>query len=242
MRALIPGSLLCVAVALLAVVWPGPAGAQVSLSVERTVWVSATGTPEENCTGLRNALDSISGPATLENGHLVKVGPGRYDCGSTTVNVPAFVAVEGAGIEVTFVTGDQDSVNEGVVTFGPDSGFSELRSMSVAHLGGAITDAIAVRVVAPSEVVLENVVLVSPAGPTSSTALHAEETAAGAVLVVTRHSVVAGPTAVAASGDATIQLESTRFDGPVTETSGGSVMCVNSFTNALVPLDSTCSP
>ncbi len=242
MRALIPSSLLCVAAALLAVVWSAPARAQVSLVVERTMWISATGTAAENCTALRNVLDSIPGPGTLANAYLVKVGPGRYDCGLTTVNVPAFVAVEGAGIEVTLITGSQSSPTEGVVTFNTSSGFSELRSMTVAHLGGAIDDAIAVGVGASTEVVLENVVLVSPPGPTNSTALRAAATDAGAVFVVARHSVVSGPTAATAAEGATIQLVSTRVNGPVTETSGGSIMCANSFTNTLAPLNSNCSP
>jgi len=122
MRASIQVPMLYVAAALLAAAWSAPVSAQVSMAVERTIWVSATGTAAENCTALRNVLDGITAPTTIEDSYLVKVGPGRYDCESSAVNVPPFVAVEGAGIEVTFVTGDQDSATEGVVTFGPDSG------------------------------------------------------------------------------------------------------------------------
>ena len=227
---------------LLAVAFPGPSTAQLSLTVDRTMWVSATGTPEENCTVLRNVLDSIPGPASLENAYLVNVGPGRYACGTNTVRVPSFVAVEGAGAEVTEIRGNRNSPTSGVVTFDQMSGFAELRSLTVRHLGGAINHAIAVRVEAPAEVRLENVVLRSPAGPTNSSALAAAEGLAGSVFVIVRNSGLFAPTAAKAIGDATIQLLSTKISGTLTETSSGSIECASSFTDALVPLDSTCSP
>ena len=82
-------------VGLMVAVLPSVVGAQTSLTVNRVKWVSAADTDTKNCTALRDTLAAISGSAS--NSYLVKLEPGVYACGTNTVSVPSFTAIEGAG-------------------------------------------------------------------------------------------------------------------------------------------------
>jgi hypothetical protein len=76
------------------------AGAQI-----RTVLVSPVpGDPLASGNALRNALAGISSPSST-NRWLLKVEPGIYDVGTTSLQMRSWVDIEGSGIGVTTIRG-----------------------------------------------------------------------------------------------------------------------------------------
>ncbi|HEV8582444.1 MAG TPA: hypothetical protein VGX68_25535 [Thermoanaerobaculia bacterium] len=101
----------------------GPASAQI-----RTVLVSPVpGDPVGSGTALRNALTGISSPSST-NRWLLKIEPGIYDVGSTSLQMRSWVDIEGSGIGVTTIHGSVDSSLDGTVN---GANNAELRLLTV---------------------------------------------------------------------------------------------------------------
>ena len=98
------------------------------LRFARTIVISPTGTPAENCTALRNVLFGITDNAA-DNRYVVKLEPGVYDCGSIWVTMKSFVDIEGSGEQTTLIQGSIPHPN-GVVNGSDDS---ELRALTVVN-------------------------------------------------------------------------------------------------------------
>jgi hypothetical protein len=119
----------------------GPTG----LTFVRTVLVSPQSTQAASGTALRSALASIT-TASATNRWLVKIEPGIYDVGNTTLAVPDFVDVEGSGMSSTQILGHGNaSLTAAVVALAPTI---ELRSLTT-HCDGAACAAILIQSGAP---------------------------------------------------------------------------------------------
>jgi hypothetical protein len=119
-------SLVCLA-ALWFLSLAGSAVAQV-----RTVLVSPVpGDPVASGTALRNALAGISSPSST-NRWLVKIEPGTYDIGTTSLPMRPWVNIEGSGIDATTIRGTVDggpSNNMGTVNGASNT---ELRLLTIS--------------------------------------------------------------------------------------------------------------
>jgi hypothetical protein len=112
---------------------PGPAGPPGAPSV-RTVIVGPAGTATENGTALRAALASIT-TASATNPWLLKIEPGTYDLGTSTLYMKPYVDVEGSGEVVTTIR----SAGGGPAVSG--AGPAEMRLLTVQHAGGGSVSA-----------------------------------------------------------------------------------------------------
>jgi hypothetical protein len=102
----------------------------------RTVLVSPVpNNPTASGTALRNALAGISSPSST-NRWLLKIEPGIYDVGTTSLQMRSWVDIEGSGIGVTTVRGSVDARPnfDGTIN-GADS--SELRLLTVEAQGSS---------------------------------------------------------------------------------------------------------
>lgn len=98
----------------------------------RTIVVSPVGpTASDNCQNLRAALDGIT-DNSADNPYLIKLEPGVYDCGDTSLDMKTYVDIEGSGRGITRIQGAVGS-GRGVVRVAEQT---ELRHLSVTHLGG----------------------------------------------------------------------------------------------------------
>jgi hypothetical protein len=100
----------------------------------RTVVVGPVGTPAQNGAALLAALAGIT-TAAPGNPWLLKLEPGIYAVGTTSVVMKPFVDVEGSGEGVTRITG-QGNASNAVGTVHAVSN-SELRFLTVENTGGA---------------------------------------------------------------------------------------------------------
>jgi hypothetical protein len=100
------------------------------------------GNPIASGTALRNALSGIASPSST-NPWLVKVEPGIYDIGTTSLPMRAWVDVEGSGSGTTTIQGNVNGSGLNAATInGADN--AELRDVTVlAAASGATTDVIA---------------------------------------------------------------------------------------------------
>ncbi|MEM7353327.1 MAG: hypothetical protein AAF657_21200 [Acidobacteriota bacterium] len=89
--------------------------------------------PPASCTALLNTLSSITGAGDA-NRFLVKIGPGKYDCGDQTLAMQPYVDVEGSGMESTLITGT--GLNA-LVTAADDA---ELREMKLEVVADSTAD------------------------------------------------------------------------------------------------------
>jgi hypothetical protein len=121
------------------------AGAQI-----RTVLVSPVpGNPVASGTALRTALSGISSPSST-NPWLLKIEPGIYDIGTTSLPMRSWVDIEGSGMGVTTIRGNVDAAPafDGTIN-GADN--AELRLLTVQATGtGASSAAIAISNVSAS--------------------------------------------------------------------------------------------
>jgi hypothetical protein len=123
--------------ALLLVTFAESATAQI-----RTVLVSPVpGNPVASGTALRNALAAISSPSAT-NPWLVKIEPGIFDVGTTSLQMRSWVDIAGSGIGVTTIRGSVDGES---LTAGTINGASnaELRLLTVHATGSGAPNAIA---------------------------------------------------------------------------------------------------
>jgi hypothetical protein len=88
-------------------------------------------TPQTNGTALLNNLAGIIADAS--NPYLIKLGPGIYDIGTSSLQMKPYVDVEGSGENTTIITGSIDSGSSGVVRGASNA---EIRFLTVRNIGG----------------------------------------------------------------------------------------------------------
>ena len=101
----------------------------------RTVVVSPVGTATENGVALLNALTGITG-ASVNDPYLLKIEPGVYNLGTSSLQMKEGVDVEGSGEKTTIITAS----GYATYTLGTVMGASntELRFLSVTNTGGIV--------------------------------------------------------------------------------------------------------
>ena len=109
-----------------------------SAQTSRIVVVQPTpGNATASGTTLRNALSGISSPSST-NRWLVKIDPGIYDIGSTSLPMRSYVDVEGSGIGSTVITGlvDGSNLDAGIINGVSNA---ELRMLTISETGNSTT-------------------------------------------------------------------------------------------------------
>jgi hypothetical protein len=110
----------------------------------RTVIVRADGSASANGDALLAALQEIDlgTHAVCPDPHVspcvVKLEPGTYDVGSTTVEMIGFVDIEGSGVGVTKVKGSVASAADGLLNLENNSAVRHLSLMNSVTSGNAI--------------------------------------------------------------------------------------------------------
>ena len=178
----------------------------------RSIIVEATGpTDSDNCTALLDAL-AETGSATADAPYLIKLGPGRFDCGEAEVTLPAFVHLEGAGQAATEITSDADysSTNgDPVVASLRLQNDSSLRRVSVTNFGGN-EDVIALRTGSANVIISE--AFISAAATSGSIARALEITGGSMILtdVTAASSSSFFSTAISVSPTAVVKMNRVR--------------------------------
>jgi hypothetical protein len=108
----------------------GPTGPSPSPRFVTTVVVSPVGTPAENGAALLAALAGIT-DASASKPYLLKLEPGIYDVGATTLVAKDFVDIEGSGRDVTTVQGEISSAGDGVIAISTSN--LEVRDLTVLN-------------------------------------------------------------------------------------------------------------
>jgi hypothetical protein len=112
---------------------PAPYALFAKTIYRRTIVVSPAGTATENGTALLDALAGIT-DASGANPYLIKLEPGVYDLGTSTLQMKEHVDIEGSGEWVTKITAaGSASLNTGTVK---GSDMAELRFLGVWNSGG----------------------------------------------------------------------------------------------------------
>ena len=107
--------------------------------IDRMIIVSPNpgDTPQANGTALLNTLAGL--PWNGSNPYLIKLGPGTYDIGTTSLQMKQFVNVEGSGVELTTITGHPSSPancdSSAAVVHG--SQHAEIRSLTISNVGAS---------------------------------------------------------------------------------------------------------
>jgi hypothetical protein len=122
------------------------------------VVVSPVGTPADNGAALIAGMAAITS-ANANRPWLLKIDPGVYDLGASSLAVKPFVDVEGSGEEATVVRSAASSATISV----PGSWTGELRALRVENLGGD-TSAVAVDVAAGGTPRFRDLVVVATGG------------------------------------------------------------------------------
>jgi hypothetical protein len=109
------------------------------IAIDRMIIVSPNpgDTPQANGTALLNTLAGL--PWNGSNPYLIKLGPGTYDIGTTSLQMKQFVNVEGSGVELTTITGHRSSPancdSSAAVVHG--SQHAEIRSLTISNVGAS---------------------------------------------------------------------------------------------------------
>jgi hypothetical protein len=121
---------------------PGPQGPMGIPGVNgagfaRTYVVTATGTPAQNGTLLRNTLANVASPSSLSPARLV-LEPGRYEVGTTALVMRPYVDVEGGGPLNTRIVGAPtgSGISSGVVSLVDNM---VLRGVTIENVQGNAT-------------------------------------------------------------------------------------------------------
>ncbi len=152
----------------------------------RTIVLSPGPSAAANGADLLAALASISGNGIgTDDRWLIKLEPGIYNVGTSTVGMKDFVDIEGSGEAVTLSLGDRNEKFTGVVSlrFG-----SELRYVSVQNDGTSNTNATAISVSTSDFGRLTHVTAIAADASTNNTALLVNDNAT----VIVRDSVLDG--------------------------------------------------
>jgi hypothetical protein len=119
--------------------------AAVSLAVNRVLFVSATGTPAQNCQSLYETLADVSPKASAASPYVVKLEPGLYDCTDLgqTLLIGPWVTVEGFGADQTMILGCPYGASGdpfGVLTMKANSSirFVGVTCCNFCHSGGPV--------------------------------------------------------------------------------------------------------
>jgi hypothetical protein len=117
-------------------------GANTVAAQIRTVIVSPVpGDPVASGTALRKELAGISSPSAT-NRWLLKIEPGTYDVGGTSLVMRPYVDVEGSGIDATTIKGNGDASGfENATIAGAEN--TELRLLTVQAIGSTTSSVIA---------------------------------------------------------------------------------------------------
>lgn len=106
----------------------------------RTIYVSGGGTDAANGTALTTALANISGNSATSP-YLVKIEPGVYDIGVSTLTMKTYVDIEGSGQNATFIK-SQRSQSSAAANAAAVAGAvnAEIRELTITNsgAGGAI--------------------------------------------------------------------------------------------------------
>jgi hypothetical protein len=102
-------------------------------NIGRVVIVSPSpgDTVEANGTALLNALAGITNASASEP-YLLKLGPGNYYLGTSSLQMKEFVDIEGSGEETTVIGGTNGNILAGVVR---GANYAELRFLAVHNSG-----------------------------------------------------------------------------------------------------------
>ncbi len=108
----------------------------------RTWVVGPVGSPAENGAALLAAVAAVPAPAGASGAQLVKVEPGRYDLGTSSLVLPSWVSLEGSGRQTTVITSTvcistPAAMLSGVVELADDS---EIRGFTIENLCSTTTD------------------------------------------------------------------------------------------------------
>jgi hypothetical protein len=196
-----------------------------SLSLNRLIFVNASDTASANCDVLKSVLAGI-GDASADSAYTVHLEPGSYSCGSTPVQMKAFVDIEGSGRLTTIISG-----NGTEVVAGADN--SELRSVTIMNIGG-VSSASGIKVTGVRMRITDVAAFSTGGDPT--TAIHVES---GGHATISRSTLMAASNANDVVGlrlgDATASID----DVSVTADGSGEYTCALFVGNgALVGRDS----
>jgi hypothetical protein len=105
-----------------------------AISCGRVRIVRPVGTPADNGAALLENL-SVIADADAGRPYLVKIEPGTYDIGTSTLSMIPYVDIEGSGRDITIIKGQisGDTFDAGVVS---GASHAELRYLSVVRSGG----------------------------------------------------------------------------------------------------------
>ena len=192
----------------------------------RTIVVRPTSSATTNGTALLDALASISGNGVgTDDRWLIKLEPGVYDVGGTSVAMRSFVDIEGSGEGVTLIIGRTSTLTSGVVNLEDDS---ELRYVSVVNDGDTGSNATGTAISVASVGRLTHVNAKASGATTTNTALFVID---GSEVTV-RDSVLEGDDAdvdTDASGTANIVFSQLVNDS----VTGSGVTCFSVYDGAL---------
>ena len=111
------------------------------LGLKNTIFVDALGpTAADNCTALRTALAGISGNSA-SNPFVIHLGPGDYDCGTSTLVMKSHVDLAGAGMFATRILSQVSSTSISALELASSM---ELRDLTVENEAAFNANAIAV--------------------------------------------------------------------------------------------------
>lgn len=235
------------------------ANGQVSLGVNRLLVVSAGGAAADNCQGLRDTLTAIT-DATAANPYVLRLEPGEYDCGTSTVTMKPHVDLEGSGEGITRVFGSHDATADdlGVIDLVDQV---EIRFLTVENTGNPDLAAAVSAKITGGESRITNATLISDGVTGTSYGLLAKSTATvritdssvrgatrgislqGTSAVTVHRSTVEGPTSggIGMEAGTVALLADTQLINGFTTAAGAVLTCLYSYDGNLAELDGGCS-
>jgi len=99
----------------------------------RTYVVGPVGTPTDNGTALRNAIAAIIPPTSREEAVLLVLEPGTFALGTTGIEMWGWMTIEGAGEDLTLITGAACGPSYDNPTIRSTSSRSGLRGLTVEN-------------------------------------------------------------------------------------------------------------
>jgi hypothetical protein len=147
-----------------------------STSIGKIIIISpnAADTAVTNGNALRAALEGVT-DASSSNPYLIKLGPGYYYIGTTSLVMKPFVDIEGSGENATVIEGQVNGAGGGVVNGASNA---ELRFLTVVHYGGgSYAKAIYIHDSSPS---ITSVTVNASGGSTLTTGIEISTTTSGA--------------------------------------------------------------
>jgi hypothetical protein len=202
-------------------------------------------TPQTNGAALLNNLAGITADV---NNYLIKLGPGIYDIGTNSLQMKAYVDVEGSGENTTIITGHIDSSSSAVVS---GANNAELRFLTVQNTGGgssarALCTNNLDTLLKPSSFKITNVTASASGGQQNSGVVNAYSSptmtnvtasgsggtnnwgvySIGSGTVRINHSVIKGSTSTVVNGAGVITyVGNTQLDGGPVSFYGGTLTC-----------------